>query len=97
LGDAVQHQIVRKIAQEAENVAFTAEGKISLELVQEAREHTFPLHDVAFDLLYLGGNDLMKLPLHERRKRASSSLRTLPALNPNEHRIFCGAPPARFQ
>jgi len=63
---------------DGEVVAFNAEGHITFESVQEPREHTFPLHFVAFDLLNLAGRDLMKLPLQERRKHLESAFPTWP-------------------
>ena len=63
---------------DGEVVAFNAEGRISFELVRQPCEHTFPLHFVAFDLLRFDGADLMKLPLHERRRRLESAFTSWP-------------------
>jgi bifunctional non-homologous end joining protein LigD len=70
---ALQKLPGKSFALDGEIVAFNAEGKITFELVQEPHERSFPVYFVAFDLMHFGGTDLMKLPLHERRKRLESA------------------------
>ncbi len=57
----------RNMVLDGEVVVFDASGKPRFNLVQLYNEHDTPIHYFVFDILYLNGYDLKKLPLTTRK------------------------------
>ena len=81
---------------DGEIVALDAKGISKFELIQprihQTDAHTIakmgqknPVHFIAFDLPYLDGYDLRKVPLEERKKALASVLKACPLLRYSDH------------
>ena len=60
---------------DGELVALDNKGRSSFQLLQEARKSRTRLRYCVFDLMYLDGHDLRRLPLVERKKKLHGILR----------------------
>lgn len=60
---------------DGELVALDRKGRSSFQLLQEARKSRARLRYCAFDLMYLDGHDLRRLPLLERKQKLHRILR----------------------
>jgi bifunctional non-homologous end joining protein LigD len=58
------HQVII----DGEVVVFNEEGKPDFDALQKYNGHSTPIKYCVFDLLWLGGNDLMELPLLDRKE-----------------------------
>jgi bifunctional non-homologous end joining protein LigD len=70
---------------DGELVAFDAKGISRFQLLQNALRTTTNLHYCAFDLMFLGGEDLRNLPLVERKEKLQAVLPKDPLLIYSEH------------
>ena len=70
---------------DGELVALDAQGVSRFQLLQNALNTSANLHYCAFDIMFLGGEDLRGLPLVERKKRLKSVLPKDPLIIYSEH------------
>jgi bifunctional non-homologous end joining protein LigD len=66
-------------------VAFDGHGVSRFQLLQNALNTSAHLHYCAFDIMFLAGADLRRLPLIERKKRLKAILPKSPLLIYSEH------------
>ena len=70
---------------DGELVALDAQGLSRFQLLQNALRTSANLHYCAFDIMFLGGEDLRGLPLVERKERLKAILPKDPLLIYSEH------------
>jgi bifunctional non-homologous end joining protein LigD len=70
---------------DGELVALDAQGVSRFQLLQNALNSSAHLHYCAFDMMFLGGEDLRGLPLVERKKRLKAVLPKSPLIIYSEH------------
>jgi bifunctional non-homologous end joining protein LigD len=94
--EALRASLARPAIVDGEVVCFDAAGKSSFRDLQqrfhlkdaaevEARMRRYPAYVYLFDLLYLDGHDLTRLPLHERKKRLDGAVRWSERVRPTPY------------
>src|ERR1051325_2907961 len=72
IADAVLALRVKECVLDGEIVALDEQGRHSFSLLQNIRSRQTPLNFYVFDVLFLEGKDMMKMPLARRRTALES-------------------------
>lgn len=78
--ETLQHDVVL----DGEVVVFDHEGKPSFDALQKFNGHSSPINYCVFDILWLDGNNLMTLPLIERKTILKEIVKDIPVLRYSE-------------
>jgi bifunctional non-homologous end joining protein LigD len=75
----------RQAILDGEIVALDEEGRPSFQLLQNRGKESHPMQYVVFDIVYLDGQRLFKVPLEDRKRLLRDVLRDSPPLKFSEH------------